>query len=234
MLCDYNNISEFDVQAELYRLLKNAGYKVRGEVRVNDNTDSKYSRHILDLVVFLYGKPSVIIETKRKEGLHYEEQIDKYKRVVGKIPILICEGMGRVEETLLIIDKLCGYKRFNNRRVKKKDLFVDKMYNNFMSHLVLLKVDPGVLFFFRKNKEDIKVCLCILYSAFLKIHNVDKFEYSYLDDFIGLLGFIVNKKGCGFWKSDNLWACRNFPKLCKLLKKFSFRYETFLMSELKS
>jgi len=72
--------SEFELQAELFFALKEAGFYVRGEV----SALNQGKKSIFDLVVFVDGKAEIIIEVKNTPHLallcgKQTKQAQKYK-----------------------------------------------------------------------------------------------------------------------------------------------------------
>lgn len=83
-----DNLSEFDIQADLYFDLRNLGYTVRGEV----HAPTSEGKIRIDLVVFKYGIARILIEVKNSDCLELLDgrgtrQIRKYKEC--QIPFML-------------------------------------------------------------------------------------------------------------------------------------------------
>lgn len=89
--------SEFEVQAEIYSILKNLGYDIRGEVSTNYNAR-------FDLVVFENQTARCLIEVKknrmienipkRRSNLYRRKQFKKYSNF--GIPLIYCFGKSEI------------------------------------------------------------------------------------------------------------------------------------------
>jgi hypothetical protein len=92
-------VSEFEIQAELYSLLKDEeGYDVRGEVRVDDRKQPKgYRQCRFDLVVYEDKVAKFIIEVKDRKPKNFNKNTRQFKKYSSfGIPLFYCFGLDEI------------------------------------------------------------------------------------------------------------------------------------------
>ena len=94
--------SEFEIQAELFRGLKQSGYDVRGEVKVPCNRETCTKGARFDLVVFKDKQAAVLIEVKSRltsRGHKPIMQTKQYQRYIRfGLPVIYCTNLRQIEE----------------------------------------------------------------------------------------------------------------------------------------
>lgn len=100
--------SEFDIQAETYMAIKQAGYKVHGEVRAICEDFGKRHKCRLDLVVFdPYDRPVLIIECKDSDNGSYalDEGTRQHRRYHKfNLPVLRVGSLEQIPRVLRVLD----------------------------------------------------------------------------------------------------------------------------------
>lgn len=97
-----DNVSEFEIQAAIYRRLRQADIDVRGEV---------YAKGVrFDLVVFCSDKQaSIIIEVKRRDAAISVRQQASYMKF--GLPVIFCIGTEGIEPTINKIIEMMNNKK---------------------------------------------------------------------------------------------------------------------------
>lgn len=97
--------SEFDVQAELWRRLKEIGFDVRGEVRAVCDDGGKRSRTRLDLVVFDNRRAIAIIECKNSDKSTRCVVTGRQGRRYSKfsLPLFLCVNRSKIDLTVELV-----------------------------------------------------------------------------------------------------------------------------------
>jgi len=102
--------TEFEIQAEIYHLLREAKIEVRGEVTAKHLWNGKIRRCKFDLIVFHNKKPVIVIEVKQwghstaNKGIlidHNSRQAEKY-RTFG-LPVIHC---GHIENAPIVVSEV--------------------------------------------------------------------------------------------------------------------------------
>lgn len=106
-----NELTEFELQAELYTLLKGLGFNVKGEVSANAYIwGSFYLRARLDIVVFnKHNIATHIIEVKTEQAIYndkhkIQEQIDRYKNLFH-LPVILCYNVNQFTDIINTLSK---------------------------------------------------------------------------------------------------------------------------------
>lgn len=116
LIIPYNSdTTEFEVQSELYHLLKEKNILVRGEITSTDYSTFPTKKARFDIVAYNENKkPVAVVEVKRKKGLIDKAQTTKYKDLLGEIPLVFCEGRSGIARTLASIEQTIPINRTSN------------------------------------------------------------------------------------------------------------------------
>lgn len=102
--------SEFEIQAELYNLLKSEGYNVRGEVLADFREMGYQGRNRLDLVIYsVFNIPHLIIECKNdmKDGFEIKPGTRQHRRYnLHGVKVLKHSGANTAELLKLIKEEV--------------------------------------------------------------------------------------------------------------------------------
>jgi len=108
ILKNKEQITEFEIQAELYMLLKNKWFIVRWEIvdteiRKHTNNEKWFRQSRFDLVVFEWDEAKVIIEVKRpwKHFNKWTRQYKKYK--MYNLPILCFNDLSKINDIIKFV-----------------------------------------------------------------------------------------------------------------------------------
>ena len=113
-----NKFSEFDLQATIFRRLREKKIDARGEVStktvyyMDSDGRRKKGRCRFDLVVFENKKPICIIETKRHKGSRdrkMTKQLRKY--AVFSMPIIVFSNINKTAQVVKLVELLIEQSR---------------------------------------------------------------------------------------------------------------------------